>query len=55
MNEFEAIKAGKKIDSPLCMNAYRALRGDVNEKISELAGIKMLLLQAECRLATLNE
>ena len=52
VNEFEAIKAGKTVDSSLCMNSYRALRGDENEKTSELAAVKMLLLQAECRMAT---
>lgn len=52
VNEFEAIKAGKPVDSPLCMNSYRALRGEENQKASELAAVKMLLLQAECRLAT---
>jgi len=50
--EFEAIKAGKATDNPLCMNNYRALSGDENEKDSELAALRMLLLQAECRMAT---
>ena len=52
VNEFEAIKAGKAIDNPLCMNSYRALSGDENEKTNELAALKMLLLQAECRMVT---
>jgi hypothetical protein len=52
VKEFEAIKAGKAIDNPLCMNSYRALSGDENEKANELAALKMLLFQAECRMAT---
>lgn len=52
MNEFEAIKDGQTVDSPLCMNSYRALAGDENEKTTELAAMKILLLQAECRMAT---
>ncbi|WP_291321412.1 hypothetical protein [Desulfonatronospira sp.] len=50
VNEFEAIKAGKTVDRPLCINTYRALSGDENEKTKELAAVKMLLIQAECRM-----
>jgi hypothetical protein len=55
VNEFEAIKAGKTVDRHLCINTYRALSGDENEKTSELAAVKMLLLQAECRMANQHE
>lgn len=51
-NEYEANKAGQTVDSPLCMNSYRFLAGEGNEKTTELAAAKMLLLQAECRMAT---
>lgn len=51
VNEFDAIKMGKSVASPLCMNTYRALCRDENEKNNELAAVKILLLQAECRLA----
>ena len=45
VNEFEAIKAGKTVDSPICMNTYRALSGDEIEKMNELAAVKMMRSQ----------
>ena len=52
IKEFETIQAGQSVDSPLCINAYHALAGDENEKINEMAAVRILLLQAECRAAT---
>jgi len=53
--EFETIKAGKMVDIPLCINGYRALSGDENEETVEFAVLKVILLQAECRMTTPTE
>ena len=47
-NEYEANKAAKTLDCPLCLEGFRSLVDDGNEKATELAAAKMLLLQAEC-------
>ena len=51
-SEYEAKKAAQTVGNPLCMNSYSFLAGDENEKTTELAAAKMLLLQAECRMVT---
>lgn len=51
VKEFEAIKVGKAVSSPLCMNSYGTSIGAEQEKANELVAVKMLLLQAECRIA----
>lgn len=48
VDEFEAVKAGQMVANPLCMNIFRALAGDENEKTIEFAAARILLLQAEC-------
>jgi len=47
-NELETVKAGQKVDHPLCMNSYDALGGNENEKTTELANARILMWQAEC-------
>ena len=46
--EFEALKAKCVVEAPLCGNAYLGLAGDENEYATELAVIRLLILQAEC-------
>jgi hypothetical protein len=55
VDEFEAVKAGNPVANPLCMNSFLTLNGEENPKVLELAAARMLLLQAECRLATKKE
>lgn len=48
VDEFEAAKIGKKIECPICEIPYQALSGEPNEQVMELAGARILMLQAEC-------
>ena len=48
LNEFETVKAGQAVAEPLCMTAHLALTGQEYERATELAGARMLILQAEC-------
>ena len=52
VSEHEAAQTGKTIDSPLCMIPYNAMAGEEDEEINELAGMRMLLRQTECRIVT---
>ena len=52
VDEFEAAKTGLTISNPLWMIPYQALAGEGDEKTLELAAIRILLLQAECRVNT---
>ena len=52
VSEYEAVQTGQTINNPLCMSPYNAMAGEENEKINELAAVRMLLQQAECRIAT---
>ena len=52
VSEYEAVQTGRTINSPLCMSLYNAMTGEESEKINELAAVRMLLRQAECRIAT---
>ena len=49
VDEIEAAKSGKTSEIPFCMNTYHAISGEENEKVNELAAIKIILRQAECR------
>lgn len=53
VSEFEAANAGQTADNPVCMNSYRAIAGEENEWVSELAAARMLLPQAECHMAAI--
>ena len=48
VDEFESIKAGKTLDDPLWMTLHRALSGEENEHVGEIAAVRLLLLQGEC-------
>ena len=43
---------GQMISRPLWMSLYHAVAGEGNEKTFELANIRALLLQTECRVNT---
>lgn len=48
VDEFEAAKAGQPISQPLCMNAHLALAGQSTDHTTDLAALRILMLQAEC-------
>lgn len=48
VDEFEAAKIGKKVECPICEIPYQALSGQTNEHVVELAGARILIIQAEC-------
>ena len=52
VSEFEAVKAGHTVGEPLCMITHHALAGQQSERIAELAAVRMLILQAECKSLT---
>lgn len=52
VDEFEAVNRGLPVAKPLCMNQFLALDGEENQEILQLGIARMLLLQAESRLAT---
>lgn len=54
VREFEAAKAGQPIGQPLCMNAHLALSGQADDQTTELAAVRILMLQAECISAVEN-
>ena len=47
--EFEAVRDGDTVTSPLFEGIYAALSGQTNEWLDELAAVRMLLRQAEIR------
>ena len=48
IDEFEAAKAGRSIAQPLCMAPHLALTGQADGQPSEIAAMRILILQAEC-------
>ena len=52
VSEYEAVQTGQTINDPLCMSPYNAMTGGESERMNELAAVRMLLRQAECRAAT---
>jgi len=52
VSEYEAVQIGETIAPPLCMILYNAMTGEESERINDLAAVRMLLRQAECRIAT---
>ena len=52
VSEYEAVQTGQTINNPLCMSPYNAMTGEESERINDLAAVRMLLRQAECRAAT---
>ena len=49
VSEFEVARAGHAVGEPLCMTAHHALAGQQSERAAELAGARLLILQAECK------
>lgn len=47
--EFETQEAGEQVDCPICMDAYHAAEGAPTERTGEVAAIRLLMLQGECR------
>jgi hypothetical protein len=48
VEEFEAAQDGKKIENPICNSSHQALIGSVDDRVIEMAGTRILILQAEC-------
>ena len=46
-NEFENTKAGRETTEPLCMLEHLALTDHNNERVAELASVRILILQSE--------
>ena len=49
VDEYETVKAGRALEIPFCLTAHHALAGQTNESATELATLRMSILQAECR------
>ena len=47
-DEFEAVKAGREVEEPLCMIPHLAIAGEKSERTVDIAAIRLLILQAEC-------
>ena len=47
LEEFEAVKAGRSVDDPLCMTPYLAMVGKPSEQSVELVAVRLAILQAE--------
>ncbi len=52
VSKLEAKKYRKPVKNQLCMNNFMLLSGKENQRVTEIGATRMLLLQAECRLAT---
>jgi len=52
VDEHEIVNSGQAPNNPLCMDGYNILSDNQNEKMIEFGIVKMLLLQAECRMTT---
>ncbi|MDE0098433.1 MAG: hypothetical protein OXM87_02270 [Truepera sp.] len=48
VSELEAVKAEQVVEEPLYLSEQLALAGQENERTTELAGARILILQAEC-------
>ncbi len=48
VDEFEAAKLGEKVEHPICEIPHQALSGQPNEHVLEIAGARILMIQAEC-------
>jgi len=48
VDEFEAAKAGQPVALPICMHAHLALAGEANDLTTNLAAVRILMLQHEC-------
>ena len=46
--EFEAVRAGRLVDDPLCMTPYLVNAGKECEHVIELGAVRLAVLQAEC-------
>ncbi|MCI5221878.1 MAG: hypothetical protein D3924_04210 [Candidatus Electrothrix sp. AR4] len=52
VNEFEVIKNGQEVKTPFCWSGSYSLTGDLSDKTTEFGAVRLLLLQAECRMVT---
>ena len=50
VSEFEAEKEGRPIDDPLCMTPYQINAGNESEHVTELAAVRLTVLQGECNI-----
>lgn len=48
VEEFEAAQEGKKVENPICNSPHQALSGLADDRATEIAGVRILILQAEC-------
>lgn len=48
VDEFEAAKEGKRVENPICISPHLALSGETDDRAIEMAGARVLILQAEC-------
>jgi len=48
VDEFEAAKEGKTVENPICNSPHLALGGQPDDRAMEMAGARILILQAEC-------
>ncbi|MBT2970337.1 MAG: hypothetical protein KME56_11435 [Candidatus Thiodiazotropha sp. (ex Ctena orbiculata)] len=48
VDEFEAAKEGNKVKNPICNSPHQALRGQPDDRVVEMAGARILILQTEC-------
>jgi hypothetical protein len=48
VDEFEAAKEGKKVENPICNSPHQALSGQPDDRVVEMAGARILILQTEC-------
>ena len=51
INEYDSVKANRTVGEPLCMTPHLAIAGEESERVQELAAIRLVILQAECRAA----
>ncbi len=51
VSECDALRIGKLVEAPLCIEAQAAIIGQANERVTQFAAARVLLLQAECRIA----
>ncbi len=48
VSEFGTVKTGQTVEEPLCMNHHLSLAGQENDKSTEIAGVRIFILQNEC-------
>ena len=51
IDEYKSMKAGRAVESPLCITPHLVLAGEENEHMAEFEAVRLLLLQEECHRA----